>query len=91
MAVNPGVYVNLEFALPHAINLAEAAQKVQDKRTGMFVAIGCEASLQFHTGYLFCAEVMPPEHELQLMLVNSIRKVGLHSRFLVRRITLLRI
>lgn len=28
------------------------------------------------SGYLFCAEVMPPEHELQLMLVNSIRKVG---------------
>ncbi|KAH9857122.1 ARM repeat-containing protein [Lenzites betulinus] len=58
MTVNPGTHVDLEFALPHAINLAEAAQTVQDKRTG----------------YLFCAEVMPPEHELQLMLVNSIRK-----------------
>ncbi|KAL7283586.1 hypothetical protein ACG7TL_003021 [Trametes sanguinea] len=59
MTVNPGVHVDLEFALPHAINLAEAGQTVQDKRTG----------------YLFCAEVMPPEHELQLMLVNSIRKL----------------
>ncbi|KAI0707595.1 ARM repeat-containing protein [Earliella scabrosa] len=58
MAVNPGVHADLEFALPHAINLAEAGQTIQDKRTG----------------YLFCAEVMPPEHELQLMLVNSIRK-----------------
>ncbi|PIL24211.1 hypothetical protein GSI_13964 [Ganoderma sinense ZZ0214-1] len=58
MAVNPGVHVDLEFALPHAINLAEAGQRTQDKRTG----------------YLFCAEVMAPEHELQLMLVNSIRK-----------------
>ncbi|KAI0636737.1 ARM repeat-containing protein [Trametes polyzona] len=58
MTVNPGTHVDLEFALPHAINLAEAGQTVQDKRTG----------------YLFCAEVMPPEHELQLMLVNSIRK-----------------
>ncbi|OSD08617.1 ARM repeat-containing protein [Trametes coccinea BRFM310] len=58
MTVNPGVHVDLEFALPHAINLAEAGQTVQDKRTG----------------YLFCAEVMLPEHELQLMLVNSIRK-----------------
>jgi AP-4 complex subunit epsilon-1 len=27
------------------------------------------------TGYLFCAEIMPPEHELQLMLVNTLRKV----------------
>lgn len=26
-------------------------------------------------GYLFCAEVMPRDHELQLMLVNTIRKV----------------
>ncbi|KAI0723998.1 ARM repeat-containing protein [Cerioporus squamosus] len=58
MAINPGVHVDLEFALPHAINLAEAGQTIQDKRTG----------------YLFCAEVMPSEHELQLMLVNSIRK-----------------
>ncbi|RPD66372.1 ARM repeat-containing protein [Lentinus tigrinus ALCF2SS1-7] len=58
MAVNAGVHVDLEFALPHAINLAEAGQTIQDKRTG----------------YLFCAEVMPAEHELQLMLVNSIRK-----------------
>ncbi|RDX56517.1 ARM repeat-containing protein [Lentinus brumalis] len=58
MAVNPGVHVDLEFALPHAINLAEAGQTIQDKRTG----------------YLFCAQVMPSEHELQLMLVNSIRK-----------------
>ncbi|TBU35735.1 ARM repeat-containing protein [Dichomitus squalens] len=58
MAVNPGVHVDLEFALPHAINLAEAGQTIQDKRAG----------------YLFCGEVMPAEHELQLMLVNSIRK-----------------
>ncbi|KAH9945906.1 ARM repeat-containing protein [Epithele typhae] len=58
MAINPGAEVDLAFALPHALNLAEAGQTTQDKRTG----------------YLFCAEVMPPEHELQLMLVNSIRK-----------------
>ncbi|KAI0780693.1 ARM repeat-containing protein [Trametes elegans] len=58
MTMNPGVHVDLEFALPHAINLAVAGQTIQDKRTG----------------YLFCAETMPPEHELQLMLVNSIRK-----------------
>ncbi|KAI0672983.1 ARM repeat-containing protein [Trametes maxima] len=58
MSVNPGTHVDVEFALPHAINLAEAGQTVQDKRTG----------------YLFCAEVMSSGHELQLMLVNSIRK-----------------
>ncbi|KAI8989666.1 ARM repeat-containing protein [Trametes punicea] len=58
MSVSPGVRLDLEFALPHAINLAEAGQTIQDKRTG----------------YLFCSEVMPPEHELQLMLVNSVRK-----------------
>ncbi|KAI0372895.1 ARM repeat-containing protein [Pilatotrama ljubarskyi] len=58
MSVHPGTSVDLEFALPHAINLAEAGQTIQDKRTG----------------YLFCAEIMRPDHELQLMLVNSIRK-----------------
>lgn len=26
-------------------------------------------------GYEFCAAVMPPEHELHLMLVNTFRKV----------------
>ncbi|KAK7057425.1 adaptin-N domain-containing protein [Favolaschia claudopus] len=49
---------SLDFALPHAINLAEAATKVYDKRIG----------------YLFCAEIMSPTHELRLMLVNTLRK-----------------
>ncbi|PBK74014.1 ARM repeat-containing protein [Armillaria solidipes] len=48
----------LYFAIPHAINLAEAASNAKDKRIG----------------YLFCSEVMPPNHELQLMLVNTLRK-----------------
>lgn len=26
-------------------------------------------------GYLFCNELMPPDHELRLMLVNTLRKV----------------
>ncbi|KAI0729907.1 ARM repeat-containing protein [Fomitopsis betulina] len=50
--------INLDFALHHAINLAESGPTVQDKRIG----------------YLFCAEVMPEDHELQLMLVNTLRK-----------------
>ncbi|KII92127.1 hypothetical protein PLICRDRAFT_122418 [Plicaturopsis crispa FD-325 SS-3] len=48
----------IDFALPHAVNLAEAGVSVHAKRIG----------------YLFCAEVMPPDHELQLMLVNTLRK-----------------
>ncbi|EPS95437.1 hypothetical protein FOMPIDRAFT_1038502 [Fomitopsis schrenkii] len=50
--------INLDFALHHAVNLAESGPTVQDKRIG----------------YLFCAEVMPEDHELQLMLVNTLRK-----------------
>ncbi|KAI0705845.1 ARM repeat-containing protein [Cytidiella melzeri] len=50
--------VDLDFALSHAVNLAEAGQTVQNKRIG----------------YLYCAEMMPQEHELQLMLVNTLRK-----------------
>ncbi|KAH9930688.1 ARM repeat-containing protein [Fomitopsis serialis] len=50
--------VDLEFALYHAVNLAESGPTVQDKRIG----------------YLFCAEAMPSDHELQLMLVNTLRK-----------------
>lgn len=29
----------------------------------------------YNAGYLYCAEMMPKEHELQLMLVNTLRKV----------------
>ncbi|KIM91944.1 hypothetical protein PILCRDRAFT_108 [Piloderma croceum F 1598] len=48
----------LDFALPHALNLAEAGASTSDKRIG----------------YLFCAEIMHYNHELQLMLVNTLRK-----------------
>ncbi|KIP09086.1 hypothetical protein PHLGIDRAFT_346214 [Phlebiopsis gigantea 11061_1 CR5-6] len=49
---------SLECALPHALNLAEAGKSVQDKRIG----------------YLYCVDMMPKSHELQLMLVNTLRK-----------------
>ncbi|KAJ6602168.1 armadillo-type protein [Mycena sp. CBHHK59/15] len=49
---------SLNFALPYAVQLAEAGKTVQEKRIG----------------YLFCAEVMSPDHELRLMLVNTLRK-----------------
>ncbi|KAF9445900.1 ARM repeat-containing protein [Macrolepiota fuliginosa MF-IS2] len=47
-----------DFALPHALNLAEAGTTMEDKRIG----------------YLFCAQMMCPDHEMQLMLVNTLRK-----------------
>ncbi|KAJ7188509.1 armadillo-type protein [Mycena filopes] len=49
---------SLDFALPQAVNLAEAGKTVHEKRIG----------------YLFCAELMSPTHELRLMLVNTLRK-----------------
>ncbi|KAL5535126.1 hypothetical protein ACEPAF_3220 [Sanghuangporus sanghuang] len=49
---------SLAFALPSAVHLAEAGSKISEKRIG----------------YLFCWEVMPRDHELQLMLVNTVRK-----------------
>ncbi|OJA17845.1 hypothetical protein AZE42_03319 [Rhizopogon vesiculosus] len=48
----------LAFALPHAVNLAEMGKTLRDKQLG----------------FVFCTEVMPANHELQLMLVNTIRK-----------------
>ncbi|KAF8134583.1 armadillo-type protein [Boletus edulis] len=51
---------DLEFAFPHAVNLAGLGQSPMDKKIG----------------YIFCMELMPPSHELQLMLVNTLRKAG---------------
>ncbi|KAL0581811.1 hypothetical protein V5O48_000179 [Marasmius crinis-equi] len=48
----------LNNALSHAVTLAEAGRSVADKRIG----------------YLFCSEIMPRGHALQLMLVNTLRK-----------------
>ncbi|KAH6914184.1 armadillo-type protein [Coprinopsis sp. MPI-PUGE-AT-0042] len=47
-----------EFGLMHALNLAAAGRSIEDKRIG----------------YLYCAELMHSEHELRLMMVNTIRK-----------------
>ncbi|KAJ3511219.1 hypothetical protein NLJ89_g4224 [Agrocybe chaxingu] len=58
--ISPGLLGKdaFEFAFLHAINLAEAGQKIEDKRIG----------------YLFCSEIIPLDHELRLMLVNTLRK-----------------
>ncbi|KAJ7594776.1 armadillo-type protein [Mycena floridula] len=50
--------INLDFALSHAITVAEAGETISTKRIG----------------YLFCAQIMPPNHELGLLLVNTVRK-----------------
>ena len=70
---------SLHFALPSALHLAEAGSKVHEKYIGA-------SNLSYDypspptdcatTGYSFLSEVMPPDHELALMLVNTIRKVS---------------
>ncbi|KAF9528535.1 armadillo-type protein [Crepidotus variabilis] len=59
-AVTPGFLPHdaLDFAFSHAINLAAAGGKIEEKRIG----------------YLFCSEIIPMGHELRLMLVNTLRK-----------------
>ncbi|KAF5325623.1 hypothetical protein D9611_000102 [Ephemerocybe angulata] len=49
---------SFDFALAHGLNLAEVGRTIEDKRIG----------------YLFCSELMPPRHELRLMMVNTLRK-----------------
>lgn len=73
--VNPG---GLVFALPQAVNLAEMGETLRDKQLGMvLIILGSWICLNNkHIGFVFCTEVMPPNHELQLMLVNTIRKVN---------------
>ena len=67
----------LDFALPHAVTVAEAGESVPDKRIGRSLLRNSGSSLSSRPpGYLFCAEVMSHDHELRLMLVNTIRKVS---------------
>ncbi|KAG8796563.1 hypothetical protein FRC12_019070 [Ceratobasidium sp. 428] len=49
---------DLEFALSPAVNLAATGRGVNQRRIG----------------FTFCALFMPPDHPLQLMLVNTVRK-----------------
>jgi AP-4 complex subunit epsilon-1 len=69
----PGV---LEFALPHAVNLAEAGSSIEERKAGTYCVVS-DGLLLPHLlpGYLFCSEIMPPHHDLKLMLVNTLRKV----------------
>lgn len=58
MALNTSSPGDLSFAFHHAVNLAELGETILDKRIG----------------YTFCLQLMPPNHELHLMLVNTLRK-----------------
>ncbi|KAI6000552.1 armadillo-type protein [Pisolithus albus] len=58
MALNTSSPGDLSFAFHHAVNLAELGETIPDKRIG----------------YTFCTQLMPPNHELHLMLVNTLRK-----------------
>ncbi|KAI6032934.1 armadillo-type protein [Pisolithus orientalis] len=58
MALSVASPGDLSFAFHHAVNLAELGESILDKRIG----------------YTFCLQMMPPNHELHLMLVNTLRK-----------------
>lgn len=81
-AVNPHT---LAFALPSAVHLAEAGSKVSEKHIGTKPSVykfGMDYQQYHMSGYMFCSEVMPRNHELELMLVNTIRKARAYmSRF----------
>lgn len=72
------IHGKLAFALPQAVNLAEMGETLRDKQLGMvLIILGSWICLNNkQIGFVFCTEVMPPNHELQLMLVNTIRKVN---------------
>lgn len=57
MALSAASPGDLSFAFHHAVNLAELGESILDKRIG----------------YTFCLQMMPPNHELHLMLVNTLR------------------
>lgn len=57
-ALNAASPGDLSFAFHHAMNLAELGGSILEKRIG----------------YTFCLQMMPPNHELHLMLINTLRK-----------------
>jgi AP-4 complex subunit epsilon-1 len=73
--------LDVSFAFSHAVNLAEAGRTLQDKRIGAYIhSVHSHISLlmkQSSVGYLFCNELLPKNHDMQLMLVNTLRKVCL--------------
>jgi hypothetical protein len=66
---------DMEFALVHALHLAESGRTIQEKRIGS--SPFQDSLVANHSGYLFLQERLSPKHELALMLINTIRKVSL--------------
>jgi len=71
---------DIDFGLVHALHLAESGRTIQEKRIGKSVTSDFEYRLTY-TGYLFLQERLTPGHELSLMLINTIRKVGYSSDY----------
>jgi len=69
-----------DFAILHALNLAEAGTTIEDKRAGMRDLQSWLLRDSAISGYLFCAEMMEPNHEMRVMLVNTLRKVNLEIK-----------
>lgn len=78
-SVTPGFLTSdaFDFAFHHAINLAETGTNVEQKRIGRQSEqyMTRETVMTVKLGYLFCAEMMPLDHDLRLMLINTLRKV----------------
>lgn len=66
---------DLDFALIPALKLAESGKTIQERRIGRCLFCGYSWLNAFGAGYLFLVERLPPDHELQLLLINTIRKV----------------
>jgi hypothetical protein len=57
------------------VNLAEAGSSIQERATGLSLWCTGRIRILIQTGYMFCQELLPRDHEMHLMLVNTIRKV----------------
>lgn len=67
----------ITFALAHAVKLAEGGEVLHDRQIGQDENRGSLKMLiyQWPTAYQYCIQNLPPNHELHLMLVNTVRKV----------------
>jgi len=69
----------MEFALISALQLSEGSRIIKERRIGTSSTTKLRhraLSLWLRLGYLYLAEMMPPDHELGLLLINTIRKVS---------------
>jgi hypothetical protein len=66
---------DVEFALSPAVNLAATGRAVKDRRIGLFILFPAILHYNTRLGFTFCSMFMSIDHPLQLMLVNTLRKV----------------